>query len=335
MKCTTSIAIIVALFSTYCAHAQTASVESELNAEQAKPAATVPSVQRTSHRYATRDGQDLYLDRIVDASVEVKGNWPVIVFLFGGGWEGGARNDPGLDSVYDRFTSLGYTVIAIDYRLGVKIAKERNEFSEANGTKMYLRAIRWTVEDIFDATSFVLTQADEWNIDKDQIALVGSSSGATSSLVAEFHVANETDLAQAHLPAGFRYAGVISMAGAFWLEANTPLAFKNKPAPIMFFHGAKDQFVTYDEVQGPFSGYGPVYYSREFAGPDYPKWFVDYPQGDHIIAGLPVIDSMNEIESFLRKLVKERQQLSIHTVEEGKIAKIFLNGAKLVPQPSE
>lgn len=285
--------------------------------------------------YANRDGNDLKLDLCSDSSVKAEGERPVIIFSFGGGWEGGSRDDKGMVSVLETFTSMGYVVIAIDYRLGIRIAKERKEFTPDNGTEMYLRAIQWSVEDIFDATSLVLKHADDWNIDKDQIVLMGGSSGATNSLVAEFNVANETDLARDHLPAGFRYAGVISMAGAFWLKANTPLTFKNKPAPIMFFHGAKDQLVTYDEVQGPFSGYGPVYYFREFAGPDYPKWFVDYPQGDHIIAAMPVIDSVNEMKAFLQKLVKERQQLSIHTIEEGKIEKIFQNVAKLIPAPGK
>jgi pimeloyl-ACP methyl ester carboxylesterase len=222
-------------------------------------------------------------------------------------------------------------VIAIDYRLGIKIAKERNEFTPETGTQMYLRAIEWSVEDIFDATSLVLKHADAWNIDTNQIVLMGGSAGATNSLVAEFNVANETELARAHLPAGFRYAGVISMAGAFWLKAETPLTFKNKPAPIMFFHGAKDQLVTYDEFQGAFSGYGPVAYFRKFAGPDYPKWFVDYPQGDHIIAAMPMIDGLKEMDAFLQRLVKERQQVSIHTVEESAVPKIFQNVTKLIP----
>lgn len=230
---------------------------------------------------------------------------------------------------------MGYNVIAIDYRLGIKIAKEKKEFTAANGVEMYLRAIQWSVEDLFDATSLVLKHADAWSIDKSQIVLMGGSAGATNSLVAEFNVANETELARAHLPADFRYAGVISMAGAFWFKAGTPLTFKNKPAPIMFFHGAKDQVVTYDEVQGPFSGYGPVAYFRKFAGPDYPKWFVDYPQGDHIIAGMPFIDELNEIDAFLQKMVHGQQQLSIHTVEEGKVAKIFQNAAQLLPRPAK
>lgn len=292
-------------------------------------------IVRETFTYANRDGNELKLDLCSDSSIKAEGKRPVIIFSYGGGWEGGSRSDSGTVSLLNPFLTMGYDVISIDYRLGIKIAKERKEFTPANGTEMYLRAIQWSVEDIFDATSMVLQHADDWNIDKDQIVLMGGSAGATNSLVAEFNVANETDLAQEHLPAGFRYAGIISMAGAFWLKANTPLTFKNKPAPIMFFHGAKDQLVTYDEVQGPFSGYGPVYYFREYAGPDYPKWFVDYPQGDHIIAAMPVIDSVNEMKAFLQKLVKERQQLSIHTIEEGKIEKIFQNAAKLVPQPAK
>jgi pimeloyl-ACP methyl ester carboxylesterase len=290
-----------------------------------------PALQTTTHLYATRDGQELKLDLHVDDSVKVTGPRPAILFSSGGGWEGGARNDKGLVAGFEHFTSSGYAVIAIDYRLGIKIAKERNEFTPETGTQMYLRAIEWSVEDIFDATSLVLKHADAWNIDTNQIVLMGGSAGATNSLVAEFNVANETELARAHLPAGFRYAGVISMAGAFWLKAETPLTFKNKPAPIMFFHGAKDQLVTYDEFQGAFSGYGPVAYFRKFAGPDYPNWFVDYPQGDHIIAGMPFIDGLKEMDAFLQRLVKERQQVSIHTVEESAVPKIFQNVTKLIP----
>lgn len=328
MRSLTWTAVIAALFSTACAYEQTAST-------QVCTAAARSAVEKTTYLYATKAGQKLYLDRIVDSSVRVAGKRPVIIFSFGGGWEGGARDDKGFSSIYEHFASLGYDVIAYDYRLGIKIAKRRKEFTPSNGVQMYLRAIRWGVEDLLDATSFVLKHADEWNIDKDQIVLMGGSSGATDSLVAEYNDANETDLARTHLPQGFHYAGVISMAGAFWLKAGTPLAFKIKPCPIMFFHGAKDQLVTYDEVQGPFSGYGPVYYFRKFAGPDYPKWFVDYPQGDHIIAGLPAIDELNEMDDFLQKFVKEHEQISIHTIEEDKVPKIFQNAAKFFPQPAK
>jgi hypothetical protein len=299
--------------------------------EESASAVTTPSdsLERATFEYAVKNGEKLLLDRFVDTSAEVVGKRPVIIFSVGGGWENGGRGDGKAPPLFKYLASLGYTMVSIDYRPGIKIAKANGEMTKENGTEMYLRAIEWGVEDLFDATSYIVEHADEWNVDKEQIVIMGGSAGATNSLVAEFNVANETELARAHLPQGFRYAGVISMAGAFWLKADTPLEFKSKPAPIMFFHGAKDQLVTYDEVQGPFSGYGPVYYCRKFSGPEFPKWFVDYPQGDHIIAGTPVIDSWHEIAAFLQKMVKERQEISVHTVEEGKVPKDFFNAAKL------
>ncbi|MFO0897041.1 MAG: alpha/beta hydrolase [Pirellulales bacterium] len=280
-------------------------------------------IEKTTFEYAARDTGKLHLDRIVDLAVKAPGKRPVIIFLVGGGWEGGGRDDQGLVPGLHQLASRGYTVVSIDYRLGIKIAKARKEMTRTNGVEMYLRAIEWSVEDVFDATSYMVERAEEWRIDKDQIVLLGGSAGATTALVAEFNVANDTDLARAHLPHGFRYAGVISMAGAFWLKADTPLTFKSKPAPIMFFHGAKDQLVTYDEYQGAFSGYGPASYLRKFPGPEFPKWFVDYPQGDHIVAASPFGDCQHEIDAFLQKFVKQRQQSSVHTVVNDKIPKTF------------
>lgn len=280
-----------------------------------------PDYVTTTFTYASRSGQELKLDRVVDKSVKVKGKRPVIIFMYGGGWESGSRTDAGIVSGYKYFASLGYTILAIDYRLGVKIAKDRKEVTSANWPDVLLRSIEWSVEDLFDATAFALKHAAEWDIDPAQIVLLGGSAGATNSLVAEYNVANETRLAQSRLPANFRYAGVISMAGAFWLKPGTPLTFKNKPAPIMFFHGSKDQLVTYDEVQAPFAGYGPVAYFKKFPDAEHSKWFVDYPEGDHVIAGTPLLDQKLEMQSFLQKLVRERQELSIHTVERSKTPK--------------
>jgi hypothetical protein len=308
-------------FSLYCLFSLFISPQGASNAADVQ--STGASIEKTTYEYAVKNSQKLQLDRFVDTSANMEGSRPVIIFSVGGGWENGSRGGGDVPTFVQYLTSLGYVVVSIDYRPGIKIAKDNGEMTKENGTAMYLRAIEWGVEDLFDATSYILEHADEWNVDKDQIVIMGGSAGATNSLVAEFNVANETELARAHLPQGFRYAGVISMAGAFWLKADTPLEFKSKPAPIMFFHGAKDQLVTYDEVQGPFSGYGPVYYCRKFSGPDYPKWFVDYPQGDHVIAAMPVIDCWHEIAAFLQKMVKERQQLSVHTIEEGKISKTF------------
>lgn len=277
----------------------------------------------TTHQYASKNGQDLYLDLIVDPKAETEGLRPVILYSFGGGWEEGNRGSRDSVDMWQPFLSKGYAVIAIDYRLGIRDAKASGEMTDDNGTEMYLRAIEWGVEDLFDATSFVVDHAAEWHLNAAQIVTIGGSSGATNSLVAEYHAANATPLAQAHLPEGFRYAGVISMAGAFWLPKDTPLEFASRPAPIMFFHGAKDWLVTYDEMQADFSGYGPAYYFREFSGPSYPKWFVDYPQGDHMLAALPITNRQSEMLAFLDRLVLGGEELSIHTIEQSTLPPSF------------
>lgn len=277
----------------------------------------------TTYQYASKGDYDLYLDLIVDPSLETEGPRPVILFSFGGGWEQGDRGSRDSVDMWKPFLSEGYAIVAIDYRLGIRDAKASGEMTEENGTQMYLRAIDWGVEDLFDATSFVVDHAAEWNVNAEKIVTIGGSSGATNSLVAEYHAANATQLAQTHLPPHFRYAGVISMAGAFWLPQGTPLKFTERPAPIMFFHGAQDWLVTYDEAQADFSGYGPAYYFRNFAGPAYPKWFVDYPQGDHVLAALPLMNRQSEILAFLDRLVINGEELSIHTVEEATVPSSF------------
>ncbi|MDT1064602.1 alpha/beta hydrolase [Paracoccus sp. CPCC 101403] len=277
----------------------------------------------TTYQYGSKGGQDLYLDLIVDPSIETEGPRPVILYSFGGGWEQGDRGSRESVDMWRPFLSEGYAIVAIDYRLGIRDAKASGEMTKDNGTEMYLRAIEWGVEDLFDATNFVVDHAADWNVNSEQIVTIGGSSGATNSLVAEYNSANSTPLAQAHLPANFRYAGVISMAGAFWLPKGTPLEFAARPAPIMFFHGAKDWLVTYDEVQADFAGYGPAYYFRKFAGPAYPKWFVDYPQGDHVLAALPLMNRQSEILAFLDRLVIGGEELSIHTVEEATVPSSF------------
>ena len=43
----------------------------------------------------------------------------------------------------------------------------------------------------------------------------------------------------------------------------------------------------------------------------------------------PLIDNRDEVAAFLQKLVKERQQISVHTIEDDKIPKTFGNFVRL------
>ncbi len=289
---------------------------------------TQSTVEKTTFVYATKDGQSLQLDRYVSTDPRFEGKRPVLLYSVGGGWEVADRNDRASVEYLQHFASLGYVAVSIDYRLAIKQAKQSGQLNAANMRQTYLRAIRWGVEDLYGATAYLLQHADEWNIDPSRIVIVGSSAGATNSLVAEFNVANQTELARKHLPEGFRYAGAISMAGAFWLEENTPFAWKQRPAPIMLIHGGKDQLVTY-EADERNSAYGPVYAQKQFAANGDASWFIDLPQADHTMAFAGLIDYRSEMEAFLTKMVWDKQALSIHMIENGTISKTFGNIAKL------
>lgn len=278
--------------------------------------------------YATKGGQNLQLDLVLPDPALHPGKRPVIIHSVGGGWETADLGDRATTEYLQHFASLGYVALAIDYRLAVRDAKRSGGLTPANARDVYLRAIHWGVEDLYDATAFVVQNAEAWNIDPARIVISGSSAGATNSLVAEFNLANATGLAAGRLPADFRYAGVISMAGAFWLDTNTPLVWKQRPAPIMFIHGGKDQLVTYEADEAN-SAYGPVYAQREFQRQGYPSWFIDLPEADHVIAFAGAIDYNREIEAFLTKMVWGKQQLTIHMVEHGQRAKTLGNLAEL------
>jgi dienelactone hydrolase len=294
----------------------------------AAPTEVAQAIEKTTFLYATKAGQQLHLDRYVANHLQVQGKRPAIIYSVGGGWENGERDDRISKEYVEHFAALGYVGISIDYRLAIRQAKQKGEITPANIRQVYLRAIRWGVEDLYDATAYVLEHADEWNVDPNRVVIVGSSAGATNSLVAEFNVANRTELAKTHLPENFRYAGVISAAGAFWLEDNTPLAWKQRPAPIMFIHGAKDQLVTYDADEKN-SAYGPVYAQRQFASQGNSSWFIDLPEADHAMSFAGLIDYRSEMEAFLTKLVWGKQALTVHTVENGKVAKTLGNLALL------
>lgn len=284
------------------------------------------TILRETFTYANREGYELKLDRYSRNLVETGDKSPVLIYSFGGGWEGGSREDKLTTPFFKHFASLGYTVVAIDYRLGIKMAKEKGEFNDKNGAQKYIEAIRMGVEDLYLATAYILKHSDEWNIDKTKIVIIGSSAGATNSNMAEYGICNRSPLAKKYLPENFNYAGVISMAGAFWFwDPNTTLEWKEKPAAWMFFHGSKDQLVTYDVTQEGFAGFGPVYVHKQLDEMHSPYWFYDFPGGDHIISATPMIDNWLEIEIFLTKFITEEQKLYIHTLEKGELTKDFGN----------
>ena len=196
--------------------------------------------------YEKRDTCDLFMDVYdpADCSEEtfMGHRKPTIIFMFGGGFVGGERDNQSYNSWFRQLTENGYRVISIDYRLGLKGASKMG-IAQVN---LLDKAIHMAVEDLFSATNFILENAEQLGVERDNIVISGSSAGAITVMQAEYEVANRTSYASV-LPQDFNYAGVMSFAGAI-LSRKGKVKYETAPCPTMMLHGTADKIVPYRQI---------------------------------------------------------------------------------------
>ena len=196
--------------------------------------------------FVKRDTCDLYLDIYNPAkgsSTTFEGkDKPTIIFMFGGGFIAGTRDDEGYHKWFRQLTSNGYRVVSIDYRLGLK-GSNKVGVAQVN---VLDKAIHMAVEDLFSATEFLIDNANELGINPNNIIISGSSAGAITVMQAEYEIANKTSWA-ANLPEGFNYTGVMSFSGAI-LSREGKVDYKTSPCPTLMLHGTADSLVPYKQI---------------------------------------------------------------------------------------
>ena len=197
--------------------------------------------------YAKRDTCDLFMDVYDPAEGSVREAYgiekPTVIFMFGGGFIHGTRDDADYHKWFRMMTENGYRVISIDYRLGLK-GSDKVGVAQVN---VLDKAIHMAVEDVYSATNFILDNADQFGVNPSNIVISGSSAGAISVMQAEYEIANATQWASV-LPAGFNYAGVMSFSGAI-LSREGKVDFKKSPCPTLMLHGTSDELVPYDQIK--------------------------------------------------------------------------------------
>lgn len=200
-----------------------------------------------TYLFVQRDTCDLFLDVYNPASgstTEVNGKEkPTIIFMFGGGFIRGTRDDDDYHGWFRTMTANGYRIISIDYRLGLK-GTDKVGVAQVNALD---NAIHMAVEDLFSATGYIIDNAEQLGVDPANIVISGSSAGAISVMQAEYEIANGTRWAEV-LPQGFNYAGVMSFSGAI-LSREGKIDFKNATCPVMMLHGTADKLVPYSQIK--------------------------------------------------------------------------------------
>jgi len=272
-------------------------------------------VVRDTFVYSVKGGDSLRLDRYTHPSAQAGGRTPCMIFLFGGAFTHGSRDAETYLPFFEYMArEQGYTVVSIDYRLGLKKPLAAGELSPAAFPQLLPQAVLMAVEDLYDATSFVAGKAAEWGIDSERIVACGSSAGAIAVLQGEYFIANRNPLT-AKLPRAFDYAGVISFAGAVVDTGEAPI-WQNAPAPIMLFHGDADSNVPYDGLHLGGAGiFGSHCIAQQLAEMKTPYYFYSVADADHAMATVPMNNYRDAIAQFLTQLVGERLPAMIVTQE--------------------
>lgn len=201
-----------------------------------------------------RSDIDLTMDVYVPDGVE--GPRPLIMFIHGGAFYIGDKQEPAYVDFCKYFASMGYVTASINYRMGFHVGKGEIE-----------RAQYAALQDAHAAMRYLVSFASDYGIDTDHIYVAGSSAGSITALGLAFM--REKDRPEAsyggkglfnrnnmgridssgnEIKADFKIRSVANMWGAV---ASTDMLSNNRTS-IVSFHGTADNVVPFGEGM-PFS----------------------------------------------------------------------------------
>lgn len=182
----------------------------------------------------------------LDMYKPVKGEFgkrPLVVFLHGGGFHDGEKDDEKIVSICSSFAVMGYTAVSIEYRTGIPRKTK----------KYFCAALLRAVKDTREAIHFLKCKSRTYGIDTNNIYLGGLSAGAVVALHAGFwdtpEIFSYIGMHRVELP-GFditelrkmpKIHGIINCWGAIL----NPKWIENNNIPILNIHGTRDRLAPY------------------------------------------------------------------------------------------
>lgn len=266
--------------------------------------------------YATKDGENLDLDIYLpqgDAATER----PTIIYVHGGGFSEGNRDNDGIPEFCTHLAKYGYVVASISYRLTRKGTPEG--FGCDCPAVDKLNTFNAAVEDLQDAAFFLIENREQFSIDPQKIILAGSSAGAETVLNAAYQPPYCYGLDSG--PVSF--AGVISMAGAI---PDTTAIYDESAVPSLLFHGTDDNLVPYataphhycaKETPGYLILNGSYTIADRLHQLHTPYWLHTTCGAGHEIAGKPMTDYFDVITEFCYTYVVKGEGDERETILKG------------------
>ncbi|WP_185154389.1 alpha/beta hydrolase [Fulvivirga sp. M361] len=201
-------------------------------------------VNKETVRYLNAPDKDLQID-IYQPANDKKESRPVILYVHGGGFAGGSRDEPAIIEFCENMARRGIVTVSMSYTLTMK----GKSFGCGQAAANKLATFKHVALEIAEATRYIIESKKRLSIDPGAIVLAGSSAGAEAVLHAAYWKETQTPL-----PKSFTYGGVISMAGAIY---DINLISAESAIPTQLFHGTCDNLVPY--------GTAPHHYCNEDA----------------------------------------------------------------------
>jgi len=275
--------------------------------------------------FAQKDSLDLYMDVYYPADgseATVNGvNKPTILYVFGGGFKIGSRDNATARRWFRLLTDEGFTVAAIDYRLGLKDKEGMGSIKDV------YEAIQVAVEDLYSATKYILENAEEVDIDPSSLVIAGSSAGAITVLQADYQLCNRIGCAEM-LPPDFHYAGVMSFAGAIYSKQGN-VGYQRDPAPTLFFHGTSDKIVTYKQIKFLNLAFqGSKVLARIFRNNGYDYCIYRYKDNSHEIAAAMSATFPEQLAWLNHNIIGKEKRIIDATVNDPSIEVFQVNNLR-------
>lgn len=205
--------------------------------------------------------RDLNLKMDIYLPHGAQGPRPLILFIHGGAFYVGNKEEPAYVDFCRTFASLGYVTASMNYRLGFHVGKGEIE-----------RAGYVALQDAHAAMRYLVSHAGEYGIDTSELYVAGSSAGSITALNLAFMTEEDRpksshggkglfngddlgtiDSSGNDIKADFHIRAVANMWGA----VNSLDILKNSSTSIVSFHGDADNVVPYAHDY-PFSSAGEI-----------------------------------------------------------------------------
>ena len=180
---------------------------------------------------------DLYQAREDSASSK-----PLIIWMHGGGFKFGSKNQKSTRMWSKRFAKRGYICAAINYRLSKK--------NPLRNFDALVKGCYDAVQDLSRATHFFKTNARRLKIDTSRIIFAGNSAGAIIAIQAAYSTnAQLSELAKS-IDSNVVFAAPRANGAAiinFWGAILDTTWVQQANVPIVSVHGRKDRIVPYKQ----------------------------------------------------------------------------------------